>query len=146
MLVRIWILFLLGCATTSPPAAREPGVQGNEADIHTLSGAYAGYRVERRARGQGPSVTVIGTGATPFPFHQDLNDRRLFEAFRREVVAVAAARSLNGSGDYLGTAFQLWVTDYRDVDAIVERLGAWLAGRNYRGTIVIEVMPPPASL
>jgi hypothetical protein len=142
--LKSWVVLAIaigGCGGSRP--------RGGPDDIHSVARQAAGYRVVPCQNDIG--VEVIGTGRHAFPWVIDFEDEAAREAFRREAVGAAGARSLIASGFGAGcipgrAAFRVWTSSYRDVDVIVERLGPWLARRNYQGIIFVSVMGLPQPL
>ncbi len=124
-----------------------PGVVGSSTDVTTPPGDYAGYRVVTACGNTWTDVGVIGTGSVAIT----------------DVAAIAAAgqdlstrlgdlASIWGWGGYglvcepgLGT--QIDLSNWRDVDAVIERTGAWLREHDYALQVGIGVdsIPVPVA-
>lgn len=121
-----------------------PSVRGSSRDVSTAPGTYDGFRVVQHCA-QG-TVGVIGTGATPLATvdaiaaaGQDLHARLL---------DLASIWEWGGYGlvcePGVGTVIAL--DDWRDVDTVIARTGAWLRERDLSLQVGITLgsIPVPA--
>ena len=95
----------------------------------------------------------MGTGSTPFPWlakgfdeHGNFDDA-LLEQFRGEAQGVARA-PIDSTGYGVpchgkALAFRMTLADWRALDGIAARLGAWMLQHDYQGEIVVQVEPLP---
>ncbi len=130
--------------------ARVGGVLGSPADVRTRPGTFNGYWVgfgcsqpSFSARWQGFStVIVLGKGARAFP--GDDAFARLAGAVRGAARAPSVFATSGWDPCYTaGQAIRLSVNDYRDVDAMIHRIGAWLARQDYGGEVQLDMAPKP---
>jgi hypothetical protein len=120
-------------------------VLGSPDDFATPAGAYPGYEVARSCRADGPAVGVIGTGTTVLADVQAIG--AVGGALHDELADVP---SLWGGGGYglaclPGVGTILYLDDWRDVDEVVERSGAYLRARDLALQVGIEVAPVPVA-
>ena len=116
-----------------------PGVVGSPADMTTPPGDYTGYRVVTECAGTWADVGVTGTGSLAIT----------------DVAAIAAAgqdlrmqltdlASIWGWGGYglaceAGIGTNISLSDWRDVDTVIARTGAWLRAHDYGLQVGISV-------
>lgn len=116
-----------------------PGVAGTPADVKTPAGDYNGYRVVTQCQGTWTDVGVIGTGSVAVTGQdainlagQDLHER------------LTDLASLWGWGGYSlacesGAGTSIDLADWRDVDTVIARTGAWLVEHDYALQVGISV-------
>ncbi len=118
---------------------------GSRADVTTQPGTYVGYRVDTTCANHFADLGVIGTGTQAVT----------------EVAAISAAGqdlrtrlvdlvSIWGYGGYglaceSGVGTQIELSDWRDVDAVLARTGAWLAEHDYALQVGITVDSIPVA-
>jgi hypothetical protein len=134
----------------APEAARPGTLFGSPFDVHTPPGIYDGYEVYLGCPGKWwdrQAVVIRGTGTKPIVWGQ----REVEWAFWRladEAREVACVESIHDRC-YAGTCrtdeggITLQLHDWRDVDVILRRLGAWLRDRSLRGEIILRLEPMP---
>ena len=130
-------------------------VRGRPADVHTKPGRYGGYHV---VFGCGPHslysvVVVLGLGTVPLPdfglvpTEVDPEPERQFWRVSKVALKAAGVRSaygFSGVGPCLTArnhAIGLTLDDFRDVDAAIGNVGAWLVREHYAGEVVLELWP-----
>lgn len=137
-----WLLpiVLVGCVNET----KSPGVMGTPADVTTQPGIYVGYRVGGGC--QDAAVSVVGTGSVTFDKITDLS------AATSDLRAqLADLTSVWGYGAGLvcspGLGSELDTDDWRVVDELIARTGAWLHAHDYGFEIDISVgsIPVPVS-
>jgi hypothetical protein len=147
----------------APPASplhalepRQAETRGCTSDVALRPGAYDGYEVAFGcARYESQAAIVIrrlgDTRRQPFvpPLSrtEDAAMLRLSETSRQ----IAAAASVHGSRavqscDGKALALSIELGDYREVDGVVRRLGAWLAREVLNVEAIVIVEPPPRAV
>lgn len=140
--MRGWLVILCvsGCVVDRPTG---PGVVGTSADVTTQPGAHVGYRVDLGCDNHFTDIGVIGTGATA------VTEVAAISAAGQELFAqFTDLPSVWGGGGYgsvceAGVGTQVSLSDWRDVDAVVERAGAWLREHDYALQVGISVSSVP---
>jgi hypothetical protein len=134
-----WIsgALLAGCFGSEPAPD-----YGSPADMTTAPGNYGAYRVVYPCPAPlGRTLGVIGLGAiapTPAEFDQ------LRDELRHEVQDIASVWAAGGYGTCEaegGTS--IWLSDWREVDVLISRVGGWLAANHLAIEVAIEVEPVP---
>ncbi|MGE0867807.1 MAG: hypothetical protein AB7P03_04570 [Kofleriaceae bacterium] len=119
---------LAGCLageTTSP------GVLGSPADLMTPAGIYDGYRVVHPCPASSSvQVGVVGLGAVVPPTLPMVS-----EVGRELWMSLRDIPSISGGGGYGigcdgGTSTSVLMTDWRDVDQVIARVGEYLEARD----------------
>ena len=119
------------------------GVTGSSADVTTPPGDYTGYRVVMPCEGNWTDVGVIGTGAIAVTQTADV--AAAGQELRAQLLDI---ESIHGWGGYglacePGIGTSIWLDDWRDVDPLIERIGAWLRERDYALQVGIDVSSIP---
>lgn len=132
-------LVALGCAACVEQHGG-PGVSGSRADLTTQPGTYAGYRVVTACASPATSVGVIGTGATVLTTQAEI------AAAGRELLLLVEPEfpSVWGGGGYgvacePGAGTMLDLDDWHAADALILRVGDWLASHDYTLQVAITV-------
>jgi hypothetical protein len=137
-------LLLCACLAACIEQHEGPGVVGSSDDVTTPPGEYVGYRVVRPcATSTWTDVGVIGTGTI------ELTQTDEIAAAGQELRAqIADLPSVWGWGGYglvceagLGTSISL--SDWRDVDTVIARVGDYLRERDYKLQVGIAVSSIP---
>jgi hypothetical protein len=129
-------------------------VTGSPADVHTTPGSHGGYEVHFGCAARYPEFSVVfvqGIGTQGFP-QVGVGGARGTELEARFWDLAAEARRVAGVVSIYevaavapcrlaGTAIGLELSDYRDIDQAVFRLGPWLAHRDLGGELVLWVLP-----
>jgi hypothetical protein len=144
--MRGWIVMLCVSGCVADPATG-PGVVGSSADVTTAPGPYVGYRVDIGCDNHFADIGVIGTGAVV------VTDIAAIDAagqdLRTHLVDLASVWGWGGAGLVCepGVGTEVSLSDWRDVDTVVERAGAWLREHDYALQIGISVssIPVPVS-
>jgi hypothetical protein len=128
-------------------------VTGSTNDVHVTPGRHDGYEVHFgcKAHYWGFSVvSVQGVGTQGFPLSVGDYSRELEAQFwdlAEEVRRVAGVASIHEVEEAplcrsaAGWAIGLELSDYRDIDQAVLRVGPWLAHRDLAGEIVLWILP-----
>lgn len=137
-------LLLVGCIEEH----EGPGVTGSPADVVTPPGDYVGYRVVMPCTNPFPDVGVTGTGSVVLTQTSEISaagqDLKLALGDVASIWGWGGAALACESG--VGTA--IWLSDWRDVDVVIARAGAWLVAHDYNlqvGVGVDGVPVPQAS-
>lgn len=115
------------------------GVVGSAEDMTTTPGAYVGYRVVTSCEGTWTDVGVIGTGTIA------LTETAAITAAGQDLHAqLSDLASVWGWGGYglacePGVGTSVYLSNWRDVDTVIARLGAWLHAHDYALQIGISV-------
>jgi hypothetical protein len=122
-----------------PEPTDGPGVAGTPADVKTPAGDYVGYRVVTQCQGSWTDVGVTGTGSVVLTAQNDIN--LAGQDLHERLTDLA---SIWGWGGYslecepgVGTSIDL--ADWRDVDTVIARTGAWLVEHDYALQVGISV-------
>lgn len=122
-----------------------PGVVGSEADMTTPAGDYVGYRVVTACEGTWTDVGVIGTGTVALTEVADISVAG--QALHAELADLASVWGWGGYGLACepGVGTNVWLSDWRDVDTVIARAGAWLATHDYalQVGIAVDGIPMP---
>jgi len=136
------LLFLSACIQFHDDDGN--AVIGSRADMQTPTGDYVGYRVVTACGGTWTDVGVIGTGT--------LEPADIAAAGEELHTRVADFASIWGWGGTslvcepgIGTSIDL--DNWRDVDALILRIGDWLRERDYKLQVGISVdsIPVPVA-
>lgn len=120
-----------------------PGVVGSSEDMATPPGDYAGYRVVTSCGGTWTDVGVIGTGSVA------VTDTAAIGAAGHDLrTHLADLASIWGWGGYglvcePGVGTQIYLSDWRDVDTVIARTGAWLHEHDYALQVGVSVEGVP---
>jgi hypothetical protein len=120
-----------------------PGTVGSAADMTTPPGDYVGYRVVMPCVNPYPTVGVIGTGSVVIT-----NVTEISAAGQELHTHLVDLASIWGWGGYslgceAGVGTPIDLSDWRDVDTVIARTGAWLVEHDYALQINIAVGGPP---
>ncbi len=135
----ILCIVLAGC----DPAPETVGVLGSRSDVSTRAGSYSGYRVVMACPTTAVNVGVIGTGSVAVT---DVNAiAHAGEELQAQLIDI---RSIWGSGGYglvceAGVGTSISLDDWRDVDAVIARAGAFLEARDLALQVGITVGSVP---
>jgi hypothetical protein len=130
-------------------------VTGSPADVHTMPGSHGSYEIHFGCAPRYPGFSVVsvqGLGMQGFPQFGSAGGTRgreieaQFWELAEEARGVAGVASIHQVAAVApcrlaGTAIGLKLSDYRDIDQAVLRLGPWLARRDLGGEIVLWVLP-----
>lgn len=136
------LLWVTGCAEDGPVH-----VKGSPDDVSTAPGTYDGYRVIDDCERSSVAYAVLGTGVN---WYRDAapGDEARVEALNELATSViepalAGVESIGGVG--LGTAcaadvgVSVGMSDWREVDTVIERASGALAERDLREEVLITV-------
>lgn len=143
-MVRLLPVFVLAFAACS--GDRLPSdVNGSPSDLRTAPGTYVGYRVSYPCSESSVHVGVEGIGANPVTTIGDVS--RVGAGI---LAALADVPSVWGGGGYgvqchVGTGTSVDLDDWRDVDGVVARIGAYLAERDLSLQVGISVSAVPVA-
>jgi hypothetical protein len=140
--MRFAAALLIVCGCIQFDARDGDGVVGSPADLQTPPGDYLGYRVVTTCTGTWTAVGVIGTGtvepADISAASQDLSTR--LDDF---------ASIWGWSGPSLvcepGVGTSVRLSDWRDVDVLIVRVGEWLHERDYKFQVGVSVEGIPVA-
>jgi hypothetical protein len=144
-MVRLMPVFVLAFAACS--GDRIPSdVKGSPGDLHTQPGTYAGYRVSYPCSEASVNVGVEGVGANPVTTSNDIS-----RVGTDLLAALADVPSVWGGAGYgvqchAGTGTRVSLDDWRDVDAVVARIGAYLGERDLSLQVGISVGGIPVAV
>jgi hypothetical protein len=142
--MRLIAIALLSSACIEEPHG--PGIVGSSNDMTTPAGDYTGYRVVTSCESTWSDVGVIGTGSVA------ITDTTAIAAAGQDLkTRLADVASIWGWGGYglvcePGVGTQIDLSDWRDVDAVIERTGAWLREHDYALQVGIGVSGIPVPL
>lgn len=135
--MRLWAIAigLSACVQQS----EGPGIVGSPSDVATPPGDYAGFRVVMPCQGTWTDIGVIGTGSLELTAVDDIS-----AAGQDLSTRLADLASIWGWGGYglvcePGIGTQIDLSDWRDVDTVIERTGAWLVEHDYKLQVGITV-------
>ena len=136
------IALVLLCACIDEPSGS--GVLGSRADMTTPAGDYTGYRVVTECSAY-TDVGVIGTGSIAVTQTADIS-----AAGNDLHTRIADITSVWGWGGYglvcePGIGTQVYLSNWRDVDTVIARAGAFLAERDFamQVSVTVEGQPVP---
>lgn len=142
-LVLLGAIVLAGCA--AQPA--DHPVLGTRADVTTQSGQYTGYRVVTSCPTTFADIGVIGTGARVVMSTSEMSS--LGQQLHARLTDLASVWGWGGYGLVCesGAGTTLNLDDWRDVDTIITRAGAFLGEQNVtlQVGINVESIPGPAA-
>lgn len=141
------VVVLAFVACSGDPVDRIPSdVTGSPSDLHTPPGSYAGYRVSYPCSGSWVNVGVEGVGANPVTTINGVT-----RVGADILASLADVPSVFGGGGYglqchsgVGTSVSL--DDWRDVDAVIARIGAYLGERDLSLQVGISVSGVPVAV
>jgi hypothetical protein len=116
------------------------GVVGSPADMRTSPGDYAGYRVVTACNSTWIDVAVIGTG-TIEPADIPAAGQELRDRLTDFMSIWGWGGTSIGCEPGVGTSVDL--SDWREVDPLIERIADWLRERDYSLQVVIAVDGQP---
>jgi hypothetical protein len=120
-----------------------PGTTGSPADVTTPPGDYAGYRVVMPCANPYPTIGVIGTGSVAVTDTSEISAAG--QELKSRLVDVASIWGWGGNAlgceSGIGTAIDL--SNWREVDTVIARTGAWLVDHDYALQVSIDVSGPP---
>jgi hypothetical protein len=138
--MRIALLALLvGCTHGSDG----PGVIGSPTDVSTTPGTYAGYRVVSPCPSMlHATLGVIGTGSVAL---SDDSVSQLGLQLERELTDLPSIWGGGGIalGCEPGVSTSLMLDDWRDVDTVIDRAGAFLKDHDLALQVSITVSSVP---
>ncbi|HEY5944825.1 MAG TPA: hypothetical protein VIV40_05010 [Kofleriaceae bacterium] len=134
-LVAIAVL-LSACVIDEP---HDLGVVGSSADMTTPAGDYSGYRVVTGCGNSWSDVGVIGTGSVELTQVADI--AAAGQDLHERVTDLASVWGWGGYGLVCepGVGTQIDLSNWRDVDTVIARTGAWLAEHDYKLQVSISV-------
>jgi hypothetical protein len=119
------------------------GTLGSPSDVTTIPGDYTGYRIVMPCGNTWSDVGVIGTGSIAVTAGDAISSAG--HDLKSRLVDVA---SIWGWGGYalacepgIGAPIDLY--DWRDVDTVIARTGAWLVEHDYALQVSISVGGQP---
>ncbi len=132
------LIAMVGCA-----GRPEPGVIGTRADMTTQPGTYAGYRVVTACTQSRTDVAVIGTGTVTFADTAAIATAG--QDLHAQLSDLASIWGWGGAavGCEPGVGTEIDLDDWRDVDTVIARTGAWLQARGYALQVAISVSSIP---
>ena len=136
-------IVLAGCARDYP----DHPVLGTRADVTTQAGQYTGFRVVTACPTTFADIGVIGTGARVVT--QDAEISSLGQQLHTRLTDLKSVWGWGGYGLVCesGVGATLNLDDWRDVDTVIARAGAFLAEQNVAMQIGINVdsIPGPVA-
>lgn len=143
-LVPIFVLALVACSGDPLPIPSD--VKGSPSDLRTAPGTYAGYRVSYPCSEASVNVGVEGIGANPVTTFNEVT-----RVGADILAALADMPSVFGGWGYgvqchAGTGTGVSLDDWRDVDGVIARIGAYLSERDLSLQVGIEVSGIPHAL
>jgi hypothetical protein len=118
-------------------------IVGTSGDVGTEPGDYVGYRVVTPCEDGYVNVGVIGTGSV------EVSDSAQISAIGSELATTLRdVTSIWGSSGYglacePGVGTTIWTNSWRDVDALIGRVGDFLRDRNLALQVGIGVSSQP---
>jgi hypothetical protein len=121
------------------------GIIGTRTDMTTQPGTYTGYRVVTKCTQSPTNVGVIGTGMVAVP-----NTAAIAAAGQDLHMQLSDLKSVWGWGGSAlgcepGVGTEIDLDDWRDVDTVIARTGAWLRDRGYALQVAIFVEGIPVA-
>jgi hypothetical protein len=122
---------------------RAPTIVGTRGDVTTEPGDYVGYRVVSPCEDSYVNIGVIGTGSVE---PTDVNE---ISALGSDLGATLRdVTSVWGFGGYglacePGVGTSIYTNNWRDVDALIGRIGAWLHERDLDLQVSVNVGSQP---
>jgi hypothetical protein len=120
-------------------------IVGTSGDVQTQPGEYVGYRVAAPCESRGVNLGVIGTGSVELSEQADLG--ALVDelgAALRDMPSIWG-RSGYGISCEAGVGATLYTNDWRDVDAMIARIGDYLHDHDYAVQVGISVGSIPVA-
>ena len=141
-LVPAFVVVLVACSSDPIPS----DVLGSPSDLRTAPGTYAGYRVSYPCSESSVDVGVEGVGANPVTTINATSG-----AGAELLAALADIPSVFGGGGYgvqchTGTGTSVYLDDWRDVDRVIARIGAFLGEHDLSLQVGISVSGIPVAL
>lgn len=129
-------LLLPACVIDRPEG---PGVVGTPGDVTTAAGDYAGYRVVRTCGDAWTDVGVIGTGSVALTQTADISAAG--EQLHDQISDIVSVWGWGGYGLVCepGIGTQIDLSDWRDVDTVIARVGDYLREHDYKLQVGIAV-------
>ena len=118
-------------------------IEGTSADVATEPGSYVGYRVVLPCEERYVNIGVIGTGSVELAEVADIS------AVGQELAAsMRDITSIHSWGGYSlacepGVGTSLTTDNWRDVDAIISRVGDYLRDHDYKVQVGVNVSSIP---
>ena len=131
------------CACATQPSG--PGILGSPSDVTTPSGSYTGYRVVTACPTDFASIGVIGTGTVAVPKVADIAS--IGRDLRAQLTDITSVWGAGGYGLVCepGVGTEISLDDWRDVDTVIARVGAFLHGRDLALQVGITVESIPVA-
>lgn len=124
-----------------------PGVLGSPADVTTPAGQYTGYRVVTACPMSFVSIGVIGTGSVAITDNAQIS--QIGQQLRSQLTDVTSIWGWGGAalGCEPGVGTELDLDDWRDVDPLIVRVGAFLHEHDYalQVNLTVESIPVPVA-
>ena len=146
-MLRLMPVFVLAFAACSGdpqgPDRIPPDVKGSPSDLHTPPGTYAGYRVSYPCSMSWIAVGVQGIGANVVTDSNDIF--RIGTEIFATLSDVPSVFSHGGEGlqCHAGIGTNIALDDWRDVDTLIARIGAYLHEHDLSLQVGIEVSGIP---
>jgi hypothetical protein len=120
-----------------------PGTVGSPDDVTTPPGDFVGYRVVMPCGNSWSDVGVIGTGTVAVTNVDAISSAG--QDLRTRLVDLASIWGWAGYGLGCqgGVGTEIDLSDWRDVDTVIERTGAWLVEHDYALMVSVSVSGIP---
>lgn len=120
-----------------------PPIAGTSGDVKTEPGSYAGYRVVSPCEDRHVNIGVIGMGSVELTEIADIS-----AAGQELATTLGDVKSIWGYGGYglacePGVGTSIYTSDWRDVDALIERIGDYLREHDYALQVSVGVDSQP---
>ena len=124
----------------------EPGVLGSRSDVTTAPGNYTGYRVVTACPTTFASVGVVGTGTIAVTQVAQISE--VGQQLQREISDISSIWGWGGYGLVCepGVGTEIDLDDWRDVDMVIDRVGAFLHAHDYALQVGITVGSIPVAV
>ena len=147
--MRLGVLCVVLAGCTHEP--ERVGVLGSRADVTTPPGEYPGYRVVTDCpawldgASGGVDIGVIGTGSMEVPDVRQIGT--IGGELGTVLTHITSLRTWGGFGlgCEAGVGTRVYLGDWRDVDAVIVRVGAFLRARDLALEVGIDVSGPATS-
>jgi hypothetical protein len=141
--MRILLLALLGGCVMDE--ATSPPVIGTSADVTTQAGTYVGFRIDTSCASHAADLGVIGTGSVAITDVADIASAG--QDLRTKLSDITSIWGYGGYGLVCesGVGTEIDLSDWRDVDAVLARTGAWLHEHDYALQVGITVGSIPVA-
>jgi hypothetical protein len=119
------------------------GVVGSSDDMSTPAGDYTGYRVVTQCEGTWTDVGVIGNGSVVLAQTAEISAAG--QDLHTQLVDLASVWGWGGYGLACepGIGTQVYLSNWRDVDTVITRVGTWLRAHDYALQVAISVSGIP---